>query len=46
MKNKQIDDMTLNDLQLTDWPAMIITDEVMMDLERRLQNDDSRRKRN
>ena len=34
MRNMMIDDATLNDLQITGFPDMIITDEIFMDIER------------
>lgn len=35
MRNMMIDDAILNDLQLTGFPELIITDEVLMDIERK-----------
>lgn len=35
MLNTMIDDATLNDLQITGYPKMIVTDEVLMSLKRR-----------
>lgn len=35
MRNMMIDDATLNDLQISGWPEMVITDEVLMDIERK-----------
>lgn len=35
MRNMMINDATLNDLQLTGFPELIITDEVLMDIERK-----------
>lgn len=33
--NRQITDEELNDLGLVSWPELIITDEVLMDLEKK-----------
>lgn len=38
MLNRMIDDATLNDLQIVGYPKMIVTDEVLMDLERKKNN--------
>ena len=35
MLNRMIDDATLNDLQIVGYPKMIVTDEVLMDIERK-----------
>ena len=35
MRNMMIDDAILNDLQIAGFPKMIITDEVLMDIEKR-----------
>lgn len=35
MRNMMIDDATLNDLQITGFPEMVVTDEVLMDIEKR-----------
>ncbi len=38
MRNMMIDDATLNDLQIVGYPELVITDEVLMDLDRRKRN--------
>ena len=38
MLNRMIDDATLNDLQIVGYPKMIVTDEVLVDLERKKYN--------
>lgn len=38
MLNRMIDDAILNDLQIVGYPDMTITDEVLMDLERKKRN--------
>lgn len=38
MLNRMIDDATLNDLQIVGYPKMIVTDEILMDLERKKYN--------
>lgn len=38
MLNRMIDDATLNDLQIVGYPKMIVTDEILMDLERGKRN--------
>lgn len=38
MLNRMIDEATLNDLQIVGYPKMIVTDEVLMDLERKKRN--------
>ena len=35
MRNMMIDDATLNDLQITGFPELVVTDEVLMDIEKR-----------
>ena len=35
MINRMIDEQTLNDLQYADFPKLIITDEVMIDVEKK-----------
>ena len=35
MRNMMIDDATLNDLQITGFPEMVVTDEILMDIEKR-----------
>lgn len=35
MVNRQITEMELNDMNLVYWPELIITDEVLMDLEKK-----------
>lgn len=35
MLNTMIDDATLNDLQITGYPKMVVTDEVLISLKRR-----------
>ena len=35
MRNMMIDDATLNDLQITGFPELVITDEVLIDIEKR-----------
>ena len=35
MRNMMIDDATLNDLQITGFPELVVTDEVLMDIERK-----------
>ena len=34
MRNTMIDDVILNDLQMCGFPELIVTDEVMMDIEK------------
>lgn len=34
MRNTMIDDATLNDLQITGYPKLVVTDEVLMSLKR------------
>ena len=38
MLNRMIDDATLNDLQIVGYSKMIVTDEILMDLERKKRN--------
>lgn len=38
MLNRMIDDATLNDLQIVGYPKMIVTDEILMELERKKSN--------
>ena len=35
MRNLMIDDATLNDLQITGFPELVVTDEVLVDIEKR-----------
>ena len=35
MRNMMIDDAILNDLQITGFPELVVTDEVLMDSEKR-----------
>lgn len=35
MINRMIDEQTLNDLQYAGYPELVITDEVLMDIERK-----------
>lgn len=35
MRNMMIDDTILNDLQITGFPELVVTDEVLMDIEKR-----------
>lgn len=35
MRNMMIDEATLNDLQIAGFPEMVVTDEVLMDIEKK-----------
>ena len=35
MRNTMIDDATLNDLQMCGFPELVVTDEVLVDIEKR-----------
>lgn len=35
MRNMMIDEAILNDLQITGFPELVVTDEVLMDIEKR-----------